>query len=408
MREDPSSQKSASDVLLLPLRTAASLVRQDKIAEAKRCLSISNELISDEHFCADLIELESALITTLNQGIGDAVDHFFKANKLIDCIGTQTKSGQILHFLRSAANGYHALYNSDPSTAIANLKIADSHIKPLLRHHPELALTKTSIENAILTSTAQHYFAKGDYLNAERVYGQLHVNFTETIKVLEQSDIDNPIAFSEIFGTILEFNLTLTHQDICTLKFSDGSIRLKSSKENVEKFRKYIKEIQDTPFKSICISMSLLYDVAVIICDASVHLIDNKKEPTENLLGSLRELPRMIFEAREAGIKAGQRGERLTNFVTSVQRYSDSLLKLAKPRKESPLHVGSVIFLSVFLLLFVPTVLILKPTDPFMTFYTVSYFTVALISGFGYGALRFLPLIRQYQKLLASAKEREG
>lgn len=392
-------------VLVRPVNEATELIRQGKIKDAKVRLSVPDVALEDQDFCNQLIELEHGFRLWRSQRHGEAAPHFAQATKLISVIvNHETKA--ILQFISSTSHGIFALNTGDTTTALKNLEAANSYVKPLTVNHPDFILLSWGVQSAAYASLAQFHASRGEFGNVEKIYGRISVLYSDIKGYLERHEIKEPEPYAEIYGVLLEFHLVISYHEIMLLNFQNAKMRLNSAKNDATKFREYLEKLGDNAFKTVCESISILYDIFIILCDASEHLMEQKNEPTKELIASLENLPDMFFQAKDAALKSGPRAENLVNYIRNLQIYSDGITRMAKPRKKPAIEIGSIIFLLSFIILVTFTQYVIQPSDSTMIIYLVSIFFVSLIGGFGYGALRFLPLLNQYQKLLEAVQQK--
>jgi hypothetical protein len=210
----------------------------------------------------------------------------------------------------------------------------------------------------------------------------------------------------EAAGLPFELHLFIGWNRLLLLQFEECKQHLTTCADSVKEIQSYLPHLQDGPPRRIVAAMLLVYDAlqrTVAIAEKSLQ----KSTPFNPAdLTALADSRRDLFLARQHAIRAGEQGQGLITTIDQINAYSFTLSTLRAPRFEQWLPVSGAASFFTFLLLIVVVRYVIEPPGLLWFAYFLGCLLVALITGFGYGALRFVPLLAKYKEVLAVVMEK--
>ena len=137
-----------------------------------------------------------------------------------------------------------------------------------------------------------------------------------------------------------------------------------------------------------------LYSSIKTIIKLAKKVIYEKSFLQEAEIAELKEVDDNLFKARALAYKAKERGKGYLFNINQLTQFQERLLILGKIKKRDFINISGLVSLFAFIILLFSVHLTFHPSGEGAIFYFIGEIIISIIIGFGYGALRFIPLIR--------------
>ncbi|SDU66857.1 hypothetical protein [Desulfobacula phenolica] len=383
----------------LGVDSAMRCVKAGDILGARSSIGIS-EKFADNEVIDSLIGLDKALYLFRNQKHLEANEYFQKAAPLIKTCKDQD-SKLIILTMSNFAEGLAALFNGNAHLAANLLNVSSAVIDKMSFYIPEFKLIALSYKAASLIALSRASLNASDIASAENIMGKAKDVHDELLKNLDPDIDKHAIGFAEVYGTRCEIAFQFIAMiDLPSLDLIEWHNRLQHSRKDVELLKNYLSDIQEGPIQRLMSLYPSLYTIFDQL-HHSVEIITLKKRPfRKEEVETLVNIDKELFKTRQIILKCGDRGKGLIFIIDQLVRLQKNLLKHgASVTRDFGKFSGIVSFVSMIILIFV-----LHITVGFSGYTGVLYFfgviIISLIAGFGFGALRFRPLLKIFSEAL--------
>ena len=379
----------------LTIDSAINYAKSGNIESARLSIGLSAE-DNDEIVLNTLMSIEKALYLFRNQKHLEAHEYFKKALPVIEkCSDSASK--QIIITMSKFSEGLVALYNGDAHLATKLFSVSSSDIEKICFLIPEFELSALSYKAASLIALARAHINAADISTAEKILGRVRNIYDEYLNNLDPMEDKHAIGFAEVYGLRCEIAFQfIVLIDLPSLDLDNWDNRLKNIENDIKLLKKYIHKIPDGPIWCLINQYPSVYSIFKRL-NKSLKIITYerrpfKKEEIENLV----KIDEELFNSKQEILKSGNRGKGLIFIIDQLLRLHNNLLKLGKSATRDFGKFSSVIafiFLSILVIIIHLTI---KPSGFYGVLCFFLAFIISLVSGFGFGALRFIPLIKLF------------
>ena len=306
------------------------------------------------------------------------------------------------------AEGLCALFNGDAHEASRLLNITSEAIERICILMPGFKIASFSYKAASLIALGRSYLNAAQINLAEETFSKAKQCHDELLTILDPNTSEHAMAFAEVYGTRLEFSfLFIMLVDLPTLDISTWKKRLESSKKDMEKLNKYVVKVPKGPIQILMSQYPIIFSVLETF-QRSLEISTIKRRPfKKNEIEDLVKTEAKLFNARRLVLGCGERNRGILIQIDQLKALQRNLLQLGNASTKDFGRFNG--FVSLFSMIFL--LVILSLTIKIEGFYGVLYFLgsliLSLIVGFGYGALKFQPLIKIFTEAMQKESSEE-
>ena len=395
MNNEPDASKKS-------LETALALARKHDIHGARIALSISEEF-TDNQLIEALIGLDKGIELFLNQRHMAALEHFQRALPIVEaCDDEEAKF--IISILSRFAEGLSALFSGNAHSATELLNVSSEAVERISFFMPEFKIASFSYKAASLIALARSHLNAADIASAEKVFCEVRNVHDELLKRLDPGEDEHALAFAEVYGTRLELAfLFIIMMDLPSLDLSMWKKRLEISRSDMESLKKFIDKIPKGQIQILLSQYPIIFSVLEKL-HSSLEMATLKRRPfNKDEVKALVNVDTELFNSRQLIQKCGERGRGLLIEIDQLRRLQQNILQIGKAATQDFGRFSGLMSFASFILLIVIMHFTVKPTGYLGALYYFGALILSLVVGFGYGALRFQPLL----KIFADAMQKE-
>ena len=385
------------------LETALALVRKRDINGARIALGISEEF-TDNQLIEALIALDKGIKLFRNQKHMAALEHFQMALPIVEASDDEEAKFIIL-ILSKFAEGLSALFSGNAHSATELLNVSSEAIERISFFMPEFKIASFSYKAASLIAIARSHLNAGDITSAEKVFGEVRNVHDELLKQLDPGEDEHAPAFAEVYGTRLELTfLFIIMMDLPSFNISMWKKRLEISRSDVESLERFIDRVPKGQIQILLSQYPIIFSVLENL-HGSIELATLKRRPfNKDEVKALVNVDTELFNSRQLIQKCGERGRGLLIQIDLLRRLQQNILQIGKAATQDFGRFSGLLSFASFILLIVIMHVTVRPTGYLGTIYYFGALILSLIVGFGYGALRFQPLL----KIFADAMQKKS
>jgi hypothetical protein len=374
---------------------AITLIRQGDIDAARQALGISSDF-TDEQINDGLIEFDKGMRLFLSQKHIESLPHLSNALTIVQA-SSDEESKFFFSICTQMANGVATLFQGDAHGAAATLSALSEQIDKTSFYMPQLKTMAYSMKALSLVALAKTHLFASDMASAEKLIGEVrnvHDEFLIHIDTINDEET-RVMAAAEVYGTRLEITFAfICAKDLPTLDLGMWIKRINQTKSDADSLRLLIDVAPKGPITQLIGQYPPVYDVL----SSLHHLLDlaiaQRKPLNKNEIQLVTEIGSDLFEIEQALEKCDARASGLRTQVRQLMELHKNLIAISKIAiKDFGRFGGMVSFVSFVALIFIIH-LTIRPSEAFGIFYYFGALILALIVGFGFGALRFQPLLR--------------
>jgi hypothetical protein len=388
------------------LDAAIILAQNNDLDGARIALGISDKITNDQ-LVEGLIAINNGIELIAQQKTAEASIQFNIAQPLIElCNDEEAKIA--ITILNQMALAQTELFSGNAHKATELLNINSVFIEKVSFFMPEFKILAYSIKAGSLVALARSFLNGSDIASAEKAFGELRRVHDELLSQLDPDSIDHNLSYVEVYGTRLELAfLFISSFDLPSLDLKSWKHRLLLTKKDSELLQEKSKEIPNGPIKILADQYPIIYSVLDIL-HISLDISLNQKRPfRKEEAQDLVSVGETLFSVKQELEKSGERGRGILYMISVIDKLHQNLLEIGKVVSKDFGKFSGVITLISFVLLIFLLHLTIKPSGYYGLLYYLGSLTVALIVGFGYGALKFQPLIKIFSKGIEMSKSEE-
>lgn len=382
-----------------PLARALQSARQGQLNEARHVLGITPEEVPDEELVNGLMGLEEGLQLAAQNRQHEAVEPFRRAAAVISH-SSDEQSRFFVSLMASQSEGYSKLLSGDALGAYQLLNVGADALKRLSFFNP-------AMENAALSAKAESHIALarfhtnvGDMQQVQLWLGKADAIYQQQLAKLDLKTDEGAKAALAIYVNRVEQAVLFARLDMEALDLEAMRDRLAHHRPAYDFVRQHAHLWPAGTLTDVLGLITGLYSVLehteTVI--ASSLMARRPLRPED-----IRALQRMGGELRrlhDLAAAAGQRGAGFLYTINELRRVHQNLLRAGKVSRGDFGRLGGLISLGALVVLLFTIHLTVRPQGGEALVFFFGATVVALIAGFGYGALRFRALLKQWAALV--------
>ena len=268
----------------------------------------------------------------------------------------------------------------------------------------KLALTFKAASEVALART---FINVGDLTAVESTFGKAIQIYDELLSKLDETNVKDFPYFSEAYATQIEASVMFMRCDFEALDFNSIDRRIEFTQKNLDKLNRFIDKVPQTPIKSVMEITLILFDVLKIYSRVGRNTIVDRLPLKKSEMKELLSADKKLFEARQKANNAGDRGKGYLYTINQLKRLNDNLFVIGKVQKKDFGRMNGLIVLCALVVQVLVVHLTIKPAGNSATLFFLGEIIISLIAGYGYGALKFRPLLNLYADAMKKKAESE-
>jgi hypothetical protein len=244
------------------------------------------------------------------------------------------------------------------------------------------------------------YLNNGDIHNAESSIGNVYNQFDQLIKLLNEKDIEDNGYFADIYGANIEYAIVLASLDLQSLDFENMDRQLKSASKSVSKLTELLDKIDDNQIKRILEALLNIYTVLKDLHRITKNLIILRSPLNKNDIIKINDIGTLLFNTKKLAELSGERGRGVVNAINRLEKFRLNLLSVGKINKSDFGRFSGIVSLITLIILIIVIHLIIRLPELNKPGVLLLEVIMSLITGFGYGAIRFRSLLKIYSNII--------
>jgi hypothetical protein len=294
------------------------------------------------------------------------------------------------------------LMEGDAHGAIGFLNVSSQELEQIKFYLPDLAPLALSSKAAGHIAVARSHLNAGNFPLAEQSLGRARAVYDDLLGGLGPSNAKNAPGYAEIFGNRVEVSLLFMREDFAAMDVPALGHRLASVQDDAGKLEQLLGLLPSGSITKMLKSYVVLVSVYATLHRTLEALLIHRRPLKRQEVEALISAGDRIRDTRQLAQSAGDRGKMAAYALDLLARQQRNLLEWGRSatrdfgRFSGPIALGALV-----VLLFVVH-LIVRPEGVVALLYFLGCLIAALITGFGYNALRFRPLIKLFSEALAA------
>jgi hypothetical protein len=390
-----------------PILRALELLRTGQVQEARTVLGLRASDPSDQDFVQGLTAVETSLRLLAGARPTEALPHLERSLALVQRANDQ-EAKLLIPILIEFARGLTKLHAGDAHGALHSFEEVSTATETLSFFAPDLGRFAANSRVLACIALARASLNAGDVQAAERWWGKTEDILRELSALLNPENAADAPAIAEAYGTSVEFASSFALYDLQALATADAAERLLLVVAKRDLLEQAIRHVPDGPFRDICETTLIVNKALERIVSVTDKVLYGAGSPDITALETLRHQVKELSRARELASRAGDRGAGYRWMIGHVGRFARNLMTVHGFRKEDFGRYAGLVAGGVFVVLMGIVHLTIRPSQTLGAWYFLGCLILALIGGFGFGALRFAPLLRIYREVLRDTPEKSN
>ncbi len=368
-------------------------------------MGLVNEKISDKEFVDALMSLQRGL-DLLFAGYHPNAFQPLRNSLHIIKRSSDAEAGFFVSLMADFCEGISKLLSGDAHGAYELLDISAESMERVSFFYPNFDKAALSMKAASYVALARTYLNTGDLDKVESLVGNVNQIHSSLLSRLDDGRKEDILFLSEVFAIKVEMAMLFSYLDLGVLDFDAIERRLKSVEPYFAKLESLISKAPEGPIRYVMELDCILYSVLKEISLIGKKVIVERSHLEQEGIKELRTIDDKLFKVRQIAHDAGDRGRGYFYTINQLSRLQERLLVLGKVTKRDFGQFSGIISLFAFLVLLITVQLTIRPSGIQSLPYFLGELIVALIVGFGYGALKFKPLLTLFADAISSKKDR--
>ncbi len=391
---------------------AFSLITKGNIATARSKLGLKIDTVEDGEFVQAMVSLKKGFDLLKDAQHIEASESLQKALPIINKSNNDAVKMSI-NTLANISEGMARLFKGDASGAYEFLKSSKdvmevmAHFMPTSQHE----ITALGAQELCYMALAREHINSGDLSAAESMIGKAKALQDKILKLLNPEKVEDLPVIISVYSSRLEDVILFARYDLEVLDLDNMERRLNTASEDIiengqllDKWDKLDKRELRIALQPIEKARSVLriYYILKDLHSLSKDIIFKHSSINKEKIMKFQHIAQGLFDVEKTAKEIGSKSWMLA--ISRLKRIHQNLLEAGKIRKEDFGRYSGIISLVCFSVLILLFNLTMEPSE----FVTPAYLLLAilsLIAGFGFGALRFKPLLKLYSKATKTEEE---
>ncbi len=390
-----------------PIIKAIKYIQDGDISSAKQEMELQDSSISDDDFLEAMRNLEKGIDYILS-GQHQYAYKYFRTFLQIAGHKADPFTTSLITILANFCEGTDRLLKGDAHKACELLNISHDDMDKISFLMPDFKKDSLSMKAVSLIAVARTYLDIGDIDEAKIYLGKMKQVHSELLAMLDENRDEDLAYLVEIYGIDLEISLLFSRLDLDVLDFQSLKHRLSYSKNSHKKLGELLTNYPSNQIKTVYQISLILYSVFELFCRVGEKIIGQGSYLNKKELLELDDTYRKLADALNMANEAGERGRRYLFMINQLRRLQTRLLHLGqhKSRKDFGIFSG-IIFFIAFIATHFAIYFTVSPSGADSFLFFAGELILGLIVGFGYGAIKFIPLLSVFARII-KAKQTEG
>ncbi|MCX5919220.1 MAG: hypothetical protein NTX30_21410 [Deltaproteobacteria bacterium] len=380
-----------------PLREAIRLFKMGDIKNAQLKLGFSPELVNKEEFIQCMVSLQEGVKLFGEGRQPESIEHFKIALPFINK-STDKEAQSIINFMAVFSEGISRLLRGDAYGALSYLNISLEELKRINAFMPEFENIAIASKAAAFVALGRAEMNSGNIPSAESYFGKAYDQYEQLLRLLNPQKDKDAIGFVEVYASRIEVAIAFAFLDLQSLDLDDMDERLKSVNEDVINLQRFLPRIDEGPIKKVAGSIIIIHSILNDLHILALDLILSRSSINRDRIERFGRMAQDLFKAKDVAEKAGERGKGILCMIGQLSKLRRNLLVAGKIRIEDFGRFGGIIAAIVFVLILIVCHFLIGLSGIAVISYIPWVFLVSLIAGYGYSAIRFIPLLKLYGK----------
>ncbi len=388
----------------LPFQDVIELIQRGDMAAARARLKLPPGAVSDEEFVNAMIALQNAAALCAQGGQAQALPYFAAITPVIEKSGDEAAK-TFVNLLEKSSLGIVRILNNDPNGAMPLLSEAREIAERIAFFAPELKKMALEFQAMGGVAAMRASLNVGDYEAAERFFGEARERYRQFLELLDPNNPDDRAGYVETYATRLEGSTSFAIVDLQALDVEAAEKRLFALADDAAALEQAIAAMAPGPLAQPGRLVLANYRIIQRFVALEKAVIFERSPAGPGRLEEFKTLERELFAVLQLALDAGERGKIYAAFARILDRQRRNLLALdeRKIRSVDKERIGQIVSFLALIALVVVVQLTIHPSGLIAAALFAGEVAVALITGFGYSAVRFQGMLGQYGELIARA-----
>lgn len=385
------------------LQVALKLVRNSDIGGARATLGIPDQF-TDNEILESMVALDKGMKLFVGQKPIDSLPYLQKALPVI--LASNNDEGKlIVPVFCQYAEGLTALFQGNAHAAVELLNVSSDSVEKISFFVPDFKIVSYSYKATSLIALARTHMNASDMPAAEKVFGQVRDVHDELLKCLDPDDDSHAMGFTEVYGTRVELVFQFIMMvDLPALDLTMWKRRLDMSRTDQESLRLNVERTPEGRIHSLASQYPLILAALSTLRDSLEIVIHRKRGFTKEEVMALAQVENDIYSVQQITRQLGERGQGILYQLDTLRRLQKNVLVMGKEFTKDFGRFSGFVSLGAYIILII---LMYFTISPIGVLHNFGALILALIVGFGYGALRFRPLLQLFSDAINKQREED-
>jgi len=356
---------------------------------------------TDDQLLEGLISLKKGLDLFNDQKQVEALEHLQAGLPLV-MASDDDEAKLIVPVLSQFSEGIDALFRGDAHTAANLLNVSADTVDRIAFFMPNFKYLSLSMKAASLIAVARSYMNAADMEAAEKFFAEATEVHDELLTCLDKENADHLMGFGEVYGTRLEMSFTfIMSVDLPALDLDMWKKRLDMSVDDCSLLKQILDQMPRGRITSLLSQYPVIHEALRTLHDSLEAVILNQRVLTELEVKTLVNVDNSLFTSQQIAQKIGERGKGVLYQIKLMRRLQKNALEIGNTTASKDFgRYSGVVSGIAFIVLIIVMHLTVQPTGWNGLYYYLGGLLLALVVGFGYGALKFKPLLKIFSKAI--------
>jgi hypothetical protein len=388
------------------IEQAIELATKGDFNEAKEHLDFPLKAIGDGDYLQFLMELDQGVKQFIRGNHSEANGHFKTILPLLE-LSEDPELKFVLYSIARFSEGMEKLIKGDAHGAIDHLEISSEAFKKLSYLFPAFVKDAHAAKAITLITIGRSHFHGGDLANTHLYFGKADAEHAELLKLLEQGNKNDSGYFSNIYASNIEKAMLFGFMELQAFEVQALRQRLNSVKQDVKGLLVVAKELDQPPLTNLFQAYVNTINIYEELANIEEEVFFKRQPLSGRSLKKMDSTFSLLIQNTDLIHKSGERGRGLQQINEQLKKIHIGLLEIGKVRVNDFGKFGGLISSLLFLVTVVGIQIFIKPIGFMGLVYTLGAMVISLIGGFGFGALKFIPLLKLYANAIKLTKPKK-
>lgn len=390
-----------------PLEEALHALRLGETPRARQILGILPSRMSDAALLDCMVAIDQALDLLREQRHPEANERLQHIRPLIDATDNKDLRDTLITYTHLTED-VTRLLRGDAAGAVEHLQALATEFERITFFAPRMAKVASATRAWAYIALSRAAMSAGDLNAAEDHFRTVRTEQDRLMTLLDPDDPADLPGIVEIRATRVEMAAALVMLDLQVLDLDSAEARIGGTKPDADALQPLVARLPENALQFMASAVLRILQAITDLAAIERELLFERRPTSRQRLNRFQSVAHNLVESVQLASRAGQRGAGYLSMLRQLDRLRAGLLNADRIRRQDFGRYAGLVSVAALVIVLAAIRLTVNPSGIAAVGFFIGALIVALVAGFGYGALRFAPLLQLYTQVASGEANPAG